>query len=350
MHFENKRDHGSNAIPIILIGIGLAALAVSMSMNGRFGWEQASSTGDRYLMSVQHLLIDPAAAALVALGGSFAARRLRVHAAIALICGLMLVGWSVVSVYGFMSSRIAVSQGHKAALKVQEDYLKWAQGQTVNFDRPKADRQAMTLEVKDAVQKLVQAAMIVPDAQAASIAEMFDTSPENVQRALVLFSSCIMQFIKIACLFYGCFSWSQRVPMGHTTIDSSGSDGRSNPTSCNGGNVMPFRSSATSATSFTPANHSAKSISSHAIPPVALVANGTRLTRKEALRDAKRLIAATGAIPSQKALATRWNCPPSTVSRWSKKWERSGEITRRSNGNCNVVSAGFASAHAAGRA
>ena len=83
MHFENKRDHGSNAIPIILIGIGLAALAVSMSMNGRFGWEQASSTGDRYLMSVQHLLIDPAAAALVALGGSFAARRLRVHAAIA---------------------------------------------------------------------------------------------------------------------------------------------------------------------------------------------------------------------------------------------------------------------------
>jgi hypothetical protein len=168
MRLEDHRS--SKVIACVSIGIGLIALAVSMSMNARFGWAQASSIEDRYMIAGLHLLIDPAAAILVAMAGLFAGWRWR--AAVALVCAVVLIGWSMISVYGFLSSRIAVSAGHMAALQVQADYLKWTQGQTVNFDRPKAERQAMGLEVKDAVQKLASAAMIVPDAQAASIAAM----------------------------------------------------------------------------------------------------------------------------------------------------------------------------------
>jgi hypothetical protein len=42
----------------------------------------------------------------------------------------------------------------------------------------------------------------VPDAAASSIADMFGTTIEKVQRALVLIGSCIGQLVKVSCLFF----------------------------------------------------------------------------------------------------------------------------------------------------
>jgi hypothetical protein len=50
----------------------------------------------------------------------------------------------------------------------------------------------------------------VPDAAASSIADIFGTTVEKVQRALVLIGSCIGQLIKLTCLFFELNLWPLR--------------------------------------------------------------------------------------------------------------------------------------------
>jgi hypothetical protein len=83
---------------------------------------------------------------------------------------------------------------------------------------------------------------------------------------------------------------------------------------------------------------------------VSKISTGRKLTKAEALTDLRKLMAELGAIPSQRVLATRWKVPPGTVSKWCQSWERSGEIGRRSSGNCTEVVEGFQSVHRPGRA
>jgi hypothetical protein len=183
------------------------------------------------------MLSDPAAAVLTAIGGRLLACNWRWSGVGAILCALGFIAWSMVGVNGFMSARIAVSDGHKAAMKVQEDYLKWTQGQTVNFDRPKAERQAMVAEVRDATKKLAEAAADVPDAQAASLAAMFGTTTERVQRTLVTISSGMAQAIKFACMFFGVLAWPNK--QGSASSETSSADGSSSGNSRFSGEVRP---------------------------------------------------------------------------------------------------------------
>jgi hypothetical protein len=138
------------------------------------------------------------------------------------------IAWSMVSVYGFMATRIAASEGHKNSIKVQERYLSWVQGQTVNFDLPKSERHAMKDEVKTTVDKLTSAAKVIPDAQAASLAGMFGTSVERIQRTLIVISSGIAQSIKFACMFYGLFAWPYRRSSATSSAGSSSGNSSGN--------------------------------------------------------------------------------------------------------------------------
>ena len=149
-----ERRPGSRVLSVILVGTGICALALSMWMNARFGWAQADALEDRTVMAGLHTLADPAAAALGAAGGVFLAWGWRWHGFGTILFAFAFIAWSMVSVYGFMATRIAASEGHKNSIKVQERYLSWVQGQTVNFDLPKSERHAMKDEVKATVHAL----------------------------------------------------------------------------------------------------------------------------------------------------------------------------------------------------
>jgi hypothetical protein len=233
---------GDKALGAILVTIAVSALVVSMAMNASFGWTQASTTQHRALMAARDLIIDPAAVGAAAAASRFFGRRQPWQGAIVLIGALGFMAWSIVNVFGFMSDRIAISDGHKATLTAQREYIDWVKGQTVNFDRPKAERQAMAAEVRDATQKLAEASATVPDAQAAAIAEMLGTTVENVQRAMVMIGSGVLQVIKLVCMFFGVSLWqpNRKSQMGQQNDAGSASNSNVVPNGNGCGNVVPF--------------------------------------------------------------------------------------------------------------
>ena len=345
-----ERRPGSRVLSVILVGTGICALALSMWMNARFGWAQADALEDRTVMAGLHTLADPAAAALGAAGGMFLAWGWRWHGFGAILFAFAFIAWSMVSVYGFMATRIAASEGHKNSIKVQERYLSWVQGQTVNFDLPKSERHAMKDEVKATVDKLTSAAKVIPDAQAASLAGMFGTSVERIQ-------------LKFACMFYGLFAWPYRRSSASSDTSSDSSAGSSSGNSSGNSRFSGERTSCEQApkdniiklppavaANFTAnielpqvrqSNFEIRQVRKAEVRPHVVQPNlKSRYDQSEALSDLVRHIREKGPITSQRQLCDRWNRPKSVVSEWLSDWEADGYIVRRREGNQKSIALG----------
>jgi len=189
-----------------MVAIGLGGMATVMWMTGRFGWSLQEATADRWASASLHLLNDAAGAILVAASGvmlNLAGWRTRVMGLIALLCALVLVAYSIVSVYGFMSNRITQLESHKNILAWQKADLDWKRKTSVSREVAKADRVLLRAEAHLAAKQLKESLQFVADAQAAGIAAWFNTSIERIQRALVISTSCIGQLIKVTCIFFG---------------------------------------------------------------------------------------------------------------------------------------------------
>jgi hypothetical protein len=102
-----------------------------------------------------------------------------------------------------MSTRMANLEGHRNLLALQQAGLDWKRKTSVNREVPKGDRTLLRAEVWAATNQLKKLVAIVPDAQAAAIAAWFGSTIESVQRGLVVFTSCVGQLIKVACIFFG---------------------------------------------------------------------------------------------------------------------------------------------------
>jgi hypothetical protein len=130
--------------------------------------------------------------------------------AISFVCALILVLYSIVTVYGFMSTRIAHLESHKQLVAMQTKDLDWKRATSVNRDLPRSERLFLRQEARAAREDLKKSLMLMPDAAASSIASIFNTGVERVQRALVLVGSCVGQLIKVSCLFFGMAVWPHR--------------------------------------------------------------------------------------------------------------------------------------------
>ena len=199
-----------NLLPILLgwtmIAIGLAAMATVMWMTGRFAWGLQEATADRWASASLHLLNDAAGAILIGAGSFMLSRaewRTRLIGLFALSCALVLVTYSIVSVYGFMSTRIVQLEGHKNVVAWQKGELDWKRKTSVSREVAKSDRVLLRAESRLAAKELKRSLQFIPDAQAAGIAAWFDMSVDRVQRALVIITSCIGQLIKVTCVFFG---------------------------------------------------------------------------------------------------------------------------------------------------
>jgi hypothetical protein len=346
-----ERRHGSRTLSVICVLIGLSAMCCSMWMNARFGWGQASAIEDRYFMSMLHTLIDPAAAVLVAIGGVLIGRGRYWQGALALACAALFVAWSMISVYGFMSTRIAANKGHESSVKVTEKYLSWVQNQTVNSDIPRTERHLMGDEVRDTIKKLKAEVSVVPDAQAASIADMFGTTTERVQRTLVVVSSGIAQAIKFACLFFGFLIWPHKLTNNNREIsgssESSSSGGSSSENSGSSGERTSEQEAKENVVKFPPVSPGAVAANFTANQKSPLVrtqpfrsdndgspiTNFKRTRSELLLDDLQRLIRERGCIPNQRQLCKRWDMCKSRVSELLSDWEDDGHIVRRKKGN-----------------
>jgi hypothetical protein len=199
-------DRTACAARVILIAVGLSAMAAVMYMSGRFGWSLQETTEDRFAIAALHVLSEAAAAGLVMFGALVSRRagwRYKLMAALALACSLLLIAYSIISVNGFMSTRIAHLESHRALIELQKGHVDWMRKSAINSKIPKVDRSMMRREAAIATEELGKSLSFAPDAQAASIAAWFDSTTEKVQRLLVIVASCIGQFIKLTCLFFG---------------------------------------------------------------------------------------------------------------------------------------------------
>jgi hypothetical protein len=148
---------------------------------------------------------------------------------IALLFALVLVTYSIVSVYGFMSTRISQLESHKNIVTYQQGEIDWKRKTIINRELPKADRQMMRAELRMASKEHKESLRFIPDAQAASIAAWFDTTVERVQRTLVIVTSGVGQLIKVACLFFGFSFLSYRSEGAPSSDDRSGAGGGGGP-------------------------------------------------------------------------------------------------------------------------
>ena len=213
-----------------LVAIGLCAMATVMWMTGRFGWSLHEVAVDRWASAALHVLNDAAGAGLVVASSVMLGMpgwRARIMGLIALLFALVLVTYSIVSVYGFMSTRISQLESHKSLVAYQQGEIDWKRKTIINRELPKADRQMMRAELRMASKEHKESLRFIPDAQAASIAAWFDTTVERVQRALVIVTSGVGQLIKVACLFFGFSFLSFRPEGAPSSDDHSGAGGDS---------------------------------------------------------------------------------------------------------------------------
>jgi hypothetical protein len=197
----------------LLVVIGVCAMAAVMWMTGL------------------HVLNDAAAAGLVVASSILLGKigwKYKLMGSIALLCGLAHTIYSVVTVYGFMSTRIAHLQSHKNLVGYQKDELAWKRGVSVSRDVPKSERLSMRIELRLTSTELKNSLRFIPDMQAASLATLFTTSVERVQRGLVAFTSFVGQLIKVSCLFFGVALLTHR-SADHTSGSSAGSGGSCTP-------------------------------------------------------------------------------------------------------------------------
>jgi hypothetical protein len=198
---------GSKALSILLAAIGVIALVTSMWMNARFGWGLSPNLTDRTTLAVLHALVDPAAAGIIAAGGLMFRWDWRWQGTGLLAFAALLIAYSMLSVFGFMSTRIAATQSHDAIVEMQRGQWDWTLKSSIKREIPKQERRLLRAEAQDLAAKLEASLSIIPDAQATSIASVLDVPVAKVQRALVMISSGIAQTIKFICLLAAVMMW-----------------------------------------------------------------------------------------------------------------------------------------------
>jgi hypothetical protein len=138
-----ERREGSRVLSVLLIAIGLIALAAICYMTGRFGWSLQEGDADRTASAVIHVK--------------------------------------------------------------QEKSLSWQRGVSIQRDVPRSERLYLRKKTRAAQERLEKTLAIIPDAPAQSIADLLSTTVLRVQRALVMIASCVGQIIMQSCLFIGFF-------------------------------------------------------------------------------------------------------------------------------------------------
>lgn len=215
-----------------LVAVGLVAMCVCVYFNARHGWNLGTIWPDKVALSTMHGLIDIATALLVSAGAILFAWYMRKMGFAACAFALLLTLFSILSVSGFMSGRIAALESQKAALAVMEKHSKWVGGTTYR-NAGKTERRSLRGEMRDNLKEMVRVASLIPDSHAMAIANMLGWTIETVQRALILISSGMAQALKYVCLLVGFFLLSNRDERGvepaaepkKTQSGSGGSDG-----------------------------------------------------------------------------------------------------------------------------
>jgi hypothetical protein len=143
----------------------------------------------------------------------------------------VLICYSMLSTYGFMSSRISAMANHNAVIAMQKGQLDWTRGSSVNRELPKVERRLLRADTKELMKDLRASLAIIPDAQAQSIADALGgLAVEKVQRALIMISSGMAQTLKFVCLLCGVMMWPRRQTTGSSQQQrGSGPDGSSGP-------------------------------------------------------------------------------------------------------------------------
>jgi hypothetical protein len=201
-------------------------------MTGRFGWSLQESNADRTASMVIHVLVELGAAALISAssfllcGHGVATKFVGI---IAGVCSMTLICWSMVSVYSFMSVRIARVEAHDKRVAEQKESLVWQRGMSVKRDVPRSERLNLRRERREAEERLEKTLAIIPDAPAQSIADLLSTTVLRVQRALVMIASLVGQIIMQSCLFVGFFVWPRKLPRQASSPPTGGDGGERKP-------------------------------------------------------------------------------------------------------------------------
>lgn len=335
---SEDRMQGSKPVSVLLIIIGFAAMLSVMWMTGKFGWSLQDAEGDRIASATIHVLVDAAAAGLITASGimlSWGGARWRAMGIGALLCALLLVAYSILSVYGFMSTRIAHLEAHKSIVASRQSDLDWKRSTSVSRDVPKAERLYLRQEARTARVDLEKSLSFVPDAAAASIASVFSTTTERVQRSLVMIGSCAGQLIKVSCLFIGFSMWPHRLRASQPfNGGDDGGSGSGKPKDEAKPSPKPRATvAAVSSIAARTATVAPLVAAPNNIVPMKISVSGPA----DALRDLQELLARKGYAPSQQALAARWQLSKSRVSHLLSDWERAGKVQRVRKGLVNEI-------------
>jgi len=144
-----SRGHGSKTISVILLCIGSVALCTSMWMNAKFGWGLSPDLPDRIALAIHHVLVDPAAASLVATSSLMIRWGRRRGGWTCRIFAVLLMFFSMLNVFGFISASIAMTQSRDAIVLMQQVQLDWTRNTSINRELPKYERRLLRNDARE---------------------------------------------------------------------------------------------------------------------------------------------------------------------------------------------------------
>ena len=332
-------SEGNRWLGHALISVGMCALVVSIYISAKVGWSLADDLADRAATAITLGIADFSAAMLLLAASILWVRGTRWRSASALAFAGLFLAVGYTSAYGFFANRIAVHASHKAATKIDEDYLAWAKGQTVNRELPRSERLSMRAEVKAANQELKATASLISDRYAVPIASSLGWSLETTQARITGAIAAIVYAVKFAGLWFGPMFWPRRrkgdASIAASPKGSTGGDGGSEKSSdasrdkqpgSETANIVPFRAEA---------QFQATSKVSSEPPRVPELAPSSSL--KSESETVAEFLAREGGASSQKAIAKRLGVSEAKVSRDVKKLKGQGKVKLERKWRSNAI-------------
>lgn len=231
-------DPRPRAYPILsraCIAVGCGFLLLSAFGNWRFGWGLAAELIDKIWLALIYSGSDVAAGILCATGAVMLHHvgwRWKLGGIVAMVPALILVSLSILSTFGMMSGRIAVSTGQQAALREDQKRLSWIRQQALNRENSKTDRRLFRLEERQAYKEAREAASVVTDNQVVAIVNGvamlgIKIKEETAQVGITFLTSTVPMMVKFCGIWLGFFLFGIRLDAQKSQEGSRGSGGSS---------------------------------------------------------------------------------------------------------------------------
>lgn len=328
-------------------GFSLAGIAIAMV--AIFGATLGATALEQWLYAGAHGALHVFGILLAFSIGIFVVERSKAFAAVCTVALILCGSYGIANMIGFASkNRLGVSTAaevntasadkrYRDDRALLESQIKWLRGQSLDTDLPRIQRTTFRKEVADLEAKLkalqppkVEAATVLPDGQAAVLAELTGTGAKKWTLALSVPVAVLMFMAEVLSLILSVRLWPRRLPpaAGEVAARNDDDDDTGSETE-QGGRSAPEQS----VPRFTPRLITGGLLNR---------SRGPSIVERAVLADLRSRFENGQTVFSQQSLAREYKLPKVAVFRLMNRLEERKIVRRNKVGNRNEIVPGEA--------